>query len=464
LSWGSPPRAVCATLAGVTHPELTDLYRAHIASLLERYAPILKTAELDAIVLHSGTPQKRTEQDDQYWPLRPTPHFQHWLPLAQAECVLVITPGKRPRLIWHKSTSFWEKAALPETDHWESAFEIQVVDSVDAIKDLLPTGRVGFLGDNLARATAFGIADERVNHADTLGPLDRLRVHKSAYEVFCLAEANRRAAAGHAAARDAFRAGGASELEMHLKFLAATGQDDPDTPYKNIIAVGPHAATLHHVTYDKQASSASPETLLVDAGSTYQGYCSDITRTWVRGSGATATAFLGIVQGVEKMQQRLCHAVKLGEPYEQLHEESHRQVAAILVEVGVAKGSVDEVVAAGLTRSFYPHGLGHSLGLQCHDVGCALVKPKQENPYLRNTSTITAGQAFTIEPGIYFIDGLLEALKGSEHAGLVDWKLATELAPLGGVRIEDDLIVTGGESVIRNLTREVLPDGGGPLG
>jgi Xaa-Pro dipeptidase len=216
------------------------------------------------------------------------------------------------------------------------------------------------------------------------------------------------------------------------------------------------------VTYDKRASIASPETLLVDAGSTYQGYCSDITRTWVRGSGATATTFLGLVEGVEKMQQRLCAAIKVGDPYEQLHEESHRQVAAILVDVGVAKGSVDAVVAAGVSKSFYPHGLGHSLGLQCHDVGCALVKPKQENPYLRNTSTIAHGQAFTVEPGIYFIDALLETLRGSEHSGLVDWRVVRELTPLGGVRIEDDLIVTGGAGIIRNLTREVLPAGGGP--
>jgi Xaa-Pro dipeptidase len=452
------------TLRAVDPTLFAQLYRAHIDDLGQRYAPVLAKAEVDSLVIHSGTPLKRTELDDQYWPLRTTPHFQHWLPLAQPECVLIVTPGKRPRLLWLKSTSFWEKAARPETDHWEASFDIQAIASSDEVKDLLPSGRLAFLGDNRARATAFGIPDDRVNMADVIGPLDRLRAHKTPYEIECLAEANRRAALGHAVARDAFRAGGASELEMHLLFLKATSQDDPDTPYKNIMAVGPHAATLHHVTYDRRASSASPETLLVDAGSTYQGYCSDITRTWVRGSGATASTFVGLVGAVEKMQQRLCAAIKLGEPYEQLHEESHRQVAAILVETGIAKGSPEEVMAAGVTRSFYPHGLGHSLGLQCHDVGCALVKPKQENPYLRNTSTIVAGQAFTVEPGVYFIDGLLEALRASEHSGLVDWPTVDALVPFGGVRIEDDLIVMGGDSVIRNLTREVLPDGGGPIG
>ena len=446
-------------------PTLTDLYRAHLDDLSRRYAPVLATAGVDALIVHSGTPLKRTELDDQYWPLRPTPHFQHWLPLAQPECVLVIEPGKRPRLLWMKSTSFWEKAALPESNHWEASFDIHVIEASDEVKALLPARRLAFIGDNRARAVAFGIAEERVNAADVIGPLDRLRAHKTPYEVECLAEANRRAAAGHAAARDAFRSGGASELEMHLRFLAATGQDDPETPYKNIIAVGPHAATLHHVTYDKRPSAASPETLLVDAGSTYQGYCSDITRTWVRGTGATATTFLGLVDGVEKMQQRLCGAIRVGEPYEQLHEESHRQVAAILVQIGVAKGSAEEVMAAGVTRSFYPHGLGHSLGLQCHDVGCADTKPRADNPFLRNTSKIAEGQVFTIEPGIYFIEGLLAPLRdgGGAHAAAIDWDLVGALAKLGGVRIEDDLVVVAGASAsaTRNLTREHLPVGGG---
>jgi len=279
--------------------------------------------------------------------------------------------------------------------------------------------------------------------------------------VACLAEANRKAAAGHAAALEAFRSGGASELEIHLRFLAATGQDDPETPYKNIVAEGPHAATLHHVSYDKKPSPRSAQSLLVDAGATFLGYCSDITRTWARGEGALASKYAQLVDGLEKMQQRLCARVKLGLPYEELHEESHRQAAALLCEVGVVKATVDATVKSNISRSFYPHGLGHSLGLQCHDVGCALVKPKENNPYLRNTSTITEGQTFTIEPGLYFIDGLLQKLRGSEHAGMVDWDLVGELKTMGGVRIEDDVVVTGGPGVVRNLTREVLPVGGG---
>jgi Xaa-Pro dipeptidase len=104
---------------------------------------------------------------------------------------------------------------------------------------------------------------------------------------------------------------------------------------------------------------------------------------------------------------------------------------------------------------FLPHGLGHSLGLTCHDVGCAELKPRPNNPFLRNTTTIAADQVFTIEPGVYFIDMLLGPVRHGKDAARVDWKLVDALAQLGGIRIEDDVQVL--PDGIRNFTREELP-------
>jgi Xaa-Pro dipeptidase len=182
-------------------------------------------------------------------------------------------------------------------------------------------------------------------------------------------------------------------------------------------------------------------------------------RTWVKGTGASASAFAQLVAGVEAMQQRLCAAVRVGMPYEALHDESHRQVGAILREVGVVTASAEEAVSSGLTRAFYPHGLGHSLGLQTHDVGCGLRAPRGDNPFLRNTTDVAVGQVFTIEPGIYFIEALLAPLRNKPEGKLVSWKMVEALSPLGGVRIEDDVVVHAGG--VRNLTREQLPVGGG---
>ena len=446
---------------------LADLYREHLADLDNRYANALSASGFDALAIHSGALKKRTEFDDQYWALRPTPHFHHWLPLSEADCGLLVRPGRRPTLFRLKITSFWEKPAILDWDYFFASFDVVEIEKPEDLKQYLPsdisTNRIAYLGEDRARATSWGFVEEAINPAALIGALDLLRARKTPYEIACITEANRRAAVGHEAVLERFRAGDFSELELHLAYLAATRQDDPETPYKNIVALGANSATLHHVSYLKRAETRPLQSLLLDAGATFQGYCSDITRTFIKGNGAAATSFAEIIAGVETMQQRLCDRVKIGESYELLHEEAHRQVGAILRDSGIVKLSDEEISKDQVSRAFFPHGLGHSLGLQCHDVGCALVKPKVENPYLRNTSTIVEGQVFTIEPGIYFIEALLGPLRAGPHGGDVDWKLVDELATLGGVRIEDDLVVTGGTEVTRNLTRELLPSGGGAV-
>jgi Xaa-Pro dipeptidase len=250
-------------------------------------------------------------------------------------------------------------------------------------------GRVAFVGE------------DRDGPEGLVKALDALRTTKTAYEIACIAEANARAQLGHDALRDAFRAGDASELDLHLLFLKATRQDDWETPYKNIVALGENAATLHHVAYGRQARGRAAESLLVDAAATCRGYCGDVTRTWVKGTGAAASAFAQLVAGVEAMQQRLCAAVKVGMPYEALHDESHRQVGAILKEVGLVKGSAEEAVTAGVTRAFYPHGLGHSLGLQTHDVGCGLRAPRATPPRSPWVSPSRSSRASTSSTGCW---------------------------------------------------------------
>src|SRR5438477_11391462 len=105
--------------------ELGNLHRAHVGQLLRQVAPLLENGGFSALVVHSGTALKRTDADDQYWPLRPTPHFQHWLPLAEPGCALVIEPGKKPRLYRQEQQSFWEAPAPPESDHFWNSFEVR---------------------------------------------------------------------------------------------------------------------------------------------------------------------------------------------------------------------------------------------------------------------------------------------------------------------------------------------------
>ena len=342
-----------------------------------------------------------------------------------------------------------------------ASFDVVDIHRVEQVKELAASGgrRVAFVGEDASRAVLWGI--DQVNPTALVKALDALRTTKTAYEVLLprRGEPSCREGAQRRCSRRSAR-GRRRSSTCICSICGRRRRTIPETPYKNIVALNEHAATLHHVTYTKHPSSAPAQSLLVNAGATYQGYCSDVTRTWVKGTGATASAFEALVAGVEAMQQRLCGAIAVGMPYEKLHDESHRQVAGILRDVGIASLSQDELVTRGITRAFYPHGLGHSLGLQCHDVGCALTKPRADNPFLRNTSVIDVGQVFTIEPGIYFIEPLLAPVRAKESSG-IDWKLVGEIAALGGVRIEDDVVVTGGEKRVRNLTRELLAAGGG---
>jgi Xaa-Pro dipeptidase len=141
-------------------------------------------------------------------------------------------------------------------------------------------------------------------------------------------------------------------------------------------------------------------------------------------------------------------------PYEDLHDESHRLLAAALCELGIGRGSPEALVERGVTRALFPHGLGHSLGVTVHDVGMKPRPPRPENRFLRNTSVIEVGQVFTIEPGIYVIDPLLAPLRADDRRALLDWAAIDELRPFGGIRIEDDVVIE--PRGVRNLTREAF--------
>lgn len=114
----------------------------------------------------------------------------------------------------------------------------------------------------------------------------------------------------------------------------------------------------------------------------------------------------------------------------------------------------------GLTAPFLPHGLGHPLGLQVHDVagfmqddhGSHLAAPAQ-HPYLRCTRILEPGMVVTIEPGIYFIDSLLAPWREGEFSRHFDWQRIDALKPFGGIRIEDNIVIH--EKRVENMTRDL---------
>jgi Xaa-Pro dipeptidase len=426
----------------------TSGYSAHLAQLQTGTEAALAEHEFDAVILCSGAAAMRNKFDDQYWPLMPTPTFAHWCPLLEADAYVVVRPGHKPQLIRTIVEDFWETQAPPESDHFWSGFEVIEV-KPGLAGDALPGGKVAVITRDAGTSPP-----GTVNPPNLIAALDLLRTRKSAYEIECLAEASRRAAKGHAHVAAWFANGTPSELDLHLAYLQATEQDDLWAPYKGIVALGAHTAILHYVAYERTRVTGDTS-FLIDAGAKCLGYGSDITRTYVRGTGPAAKKFGDLIARVDAVQLEIIRRIRPGLAYEDLHDESHRLLAGALVEFGLGRGSPEELVEKGVTRALFPHGLGHSLGVTVHDVGMKPRPPRTDNKFLRNTSVIEAGQVFTIEPGIYAIDALLGPLRADFLAReLVDWDLLGELRPFGGIRIEDNVVVE--RSGVRNLTREAF--------
>ena len=431
----------------------STLYAAHVAHLGRAYASALAESGYDGLVIDGGAAAPKSRFDDQDWPFKPSPGFAHWLPLVEPDAWLVVEPGHRPRLLRRHQVSYWEGPTASVGEEVWSELDTATI-AHDSLTRELPQGkRLAYLGEDAARASSAGVAEEDVNPPALVARLDAVRALKTDYERECISEANRRAVRGHKRVFGEFSIADKSELELHLLYLEATGQDDHEAPYKGIVALGRHAGVLHHVSYEREPTRRPLQSLLVDAGASVRGYASDITRTAIKGQrGGAGSVFADLIVRVETLQQDVIRRIKPDMPYEDLHDQAHVLLAPILRELDLVRASDDELVGGGVTRKFLPHGLGHSLGIQVHDVGCKVSPPRPENPFLRNTSPITAGQVFTIEPGCYFIPELMAELRQDPIQDRVNWPLVEQLSEFGGVRIEDNIAVM--EQGVRNLTRE----------
>lgn len=423
--------------------DLLSLQIDHVGILQSRYEQILDDHGYDGLLISSGSAPIRYG-DDQSWQFQGYGPFLHWTGLTGFEHAwLLIRKGQKPLLSLYQPVDFWHASLELEQEPWLAEFEVRFSESRLA-PELASLSQLAVIGDPCLLADLPG----RKNSGALCDALDETRVHKTAYEIACLAQANRLAMAGHHAARDAFLAG-ASEFEVNLAYQRATLQREADAPYHSIIGVNEHAGTLHYQYYDTVAPARS-RSLLIDAGVRFRGYCSDITRTT---AGVGEGRFGALVQGLEQLQLRLCDMVAPGVDYLDIHRKTHLGIAALLSAAGLVSGlSDDEMVSEGVTQAFFPHGIGHFLGVQVHDVAGKRVQPPADAPFLRLVRTLEPGMVVTIEPGLYFIPSLLEPLLSGSLGSHINRSLVGELRGCGGIRIEDNVVVT--DSGRRNLTRE----------
>ena len=437
------------------NPALGALYRDHLQTVMARHDHALEEAGASRAVIYSGNP-KLTFLDDYSHPFKANPHFVNWAPLtALPFSYIVYTPGEAPVLIYYQPHDYWHVVPGAPAGYWASHFDIRVVHSIEDVAAHLPEDRekciaIGEFDDD---ALAFGI--ERVNPTTAVNILHFARGVKTEYELAVMRLAAERGAAGHVAAEAAFRAG-KSEFDIHRAYCEAVSHTDPELPYGNIIALNDHGAVLHYTDLDR----AVPETVrsfLIDAGAQVHGYASDITRTYSNGD----QRFQDLVDRMDAMELEIVSRVRAGVDYRDLHVDTHKTLAALLVDVELAAGDPDTLLETGVTSAFFPHGLGHLLGIQVHDVGGhqeneagTVIDPPSGHPFLRLTRVLEEDMVLTIEPGMYVIDMLLENLRGTPAESHVNWDTVDWLRPYGGVRIEDDIrVMANGQE---NLTRDAF--------
>jgi Xaa-Pro dipeptidase len=414
----------------------------------------------DGIVFHAGS-QAVYHRDDQTVPFRSAAHFARWAPVPGPNHLVVYRPGVRPQLIRVVPRDYWHGA--PEPGPLDSllgdSFDVCEVESLEAAgREMGSAASCAYLGNAPEFAIAAGFAQSGVEPAAVLASLDWDRASKTDYEIGCLREAARRAGLGHAAVRT-LAGEGTSERRLNAAYLEASGQLDSETPYPNIIAWNEASAVLHYEARRHDAPKAV-RCLLIDAGAAFRGYASDITRTYAQAD--AHPVFRELVEGMERLQAELVAAVRPGS-YVAIHEQAAFGVAELLCEVGVLRlDDAGDAAALGLDLSFFPHGVGHHLGLQVHDVGGhqlgaagGLATPPATAPSLRTTRALEERHVVTIEPGLYFIPMLLDELRAQPAARHVDWSLVEALVPCGGIRVEDDVLVTA--TGAQNLSRPFVP-------
>ena len=430
-------------------------YAEHHDQLISRWRSALASGHYDAGIIVAGN-EDYFFQDDQTLSYRPNPYLIQWLSpeYCSPGSMLVIQPDKRPIFYMNRPVDYWH-APGQKPQALDNFIEIKVFEEEESLRREvqrdLKGKQVACIGPALENNDFSG----SINPETVVNQLHFTRAIKTNHEIELMRIASTIGARGHIAAKQAFDQGH-SEFGIHMAYLAASAQNESQLPYPNIIGINENAGILHY-QHQERTKPDSINSLLIDAGGGYQGYASDVTRTY--SSNSAPSIYNNLLAAMQKHQDKLIASIAVGGDYLKLHEQMHRQLTEILVEADLLNCSLDEASTIRASEYFCPHGLGHLLGIQVHDVGGLQIdasgnnlNPPEHYSSLRFTRPIQENQIFTIEPGIYFIPMLLDKLR--EHSTLINWSAIDELLPCGGIRIEDNVRVLS--RGVENLTRDAF--------
>jgi Xaa-Pro aminopeptidase len=298
--------------------------------------------------------------------------------------------------------------------------------------------RVACLG-----APPAGVSSDRELEASARAGLNHVRRQKDALELARMRAAERATRAGFAAAVPLIEPG-RSERELQIELEAAFFRNGADAlAFDTIVGGGPNSAVLHFAPTARRFQDG--DLVLIDAGGECRGYASDITRTYPASGRFTAeqAELHALVHAAGRAATNRCAPCV---EFRDVHRAAALVVAGGLVDFGLLRGDAESSVERSAVSVFFPHGIGHMVGLGVRDAGEVLPgrEPREDEfPRLRVDLPLLPGHVVTIEPGIYFVPALLHDAEFRErHRAAVNWELAESMLDFGGIRIEENVLIT----------------------
>ena len=389
----------------------------------------------------------------------PLPHAMLWI--ADGEAIVFARPHGRDDALW--------EGPQPSFDEIASAIgcPLRAIDELASVirgRDVatLPVQHAG------ARAEL-----SRLVGRDAGAPSQSdLRLHDAVialrlrHDEAAVAELRSGAVATDAAHRAGMRATrpGILEAEVRAAMELEALRRGRAMAYGPIVTV--HGEVLHNDRYDHTLRAG--EMILADVGvESAGGWACDVTRTWPvtgRFDGPQRELYAVVLEA----QKKTCAMVGPGVRYRDVHHAAARWMTEGLVALGILRGDPDELVSDGVYALLFPHGVGHLLGLDVHDMedlgDRAGYAPGRERSkrfgdcFLRLDRDLVPGMAVTIEPGLYLVPAILEDDELRKLAGdRLDRERLARFASVRGIRIEDDVLVTetGREILTASIPKEI---------